>query len=251
MSIKVSIITVVFNGERYLENCIQSVLSQNYPNIEYLIIDGGSTDHSLQIIEKYQAKISQFISEPDEGMYDAINKGIQLATGDVIGLLHADDFFADYEVISKIVQKFDDSDIEAVYGDLEYVNAKTLEIVRRWKSNQHKDRDFVCGWMPAHPTLYVRKELFAKYGDYSLLFGTAADYELILRFLFKNRIKAVYLPQLFVKMRTGGQSNATISSRVNAFYNDYAAARFNHLPMPLVAVVLKKLRKVKQYLKTI
>lgn len=250
MAPTVSIITVVFNGQRYLEGCIQSVLQQNYNNIEYLIIDGGSIDGSLQIAEKYKNRLAHLISEPDHGMYDAINKGITMATGEIVGLLHADDFFADDQVISSIVEKFKISGADAVYGDLDYINSQSLQVTRRWRSHQYVRADFKTGWMPAHPTLYIKKNIYNRFGGYSLEFGSAADYELMIRLLFKERIKAVYLPRLMIKMRTGGQSNATFNDRVLAFKYDYAAARSNHLPMALMAIILKKLRKVKQFFRT-
>lgn len=247
MAPKVSIITVVFNGERYLEGCILSVLQQDYLNIEYLIIDGGSSDGSLQIAQKYETHLAQLISEPDNGMYDAINKGIKLATGDIIGLLHADDFFADNQVISEIIKRFEETKADAVYGDLDYVDSKSLQVTRRWRSHQYRHADFKLGWMPAHPSLYIKKHIYDRFGGYSLNFGSAADYELMVRLLFKERIKAFYLPKLMIKMRTGGQSNATFNDRLLALRHDYAAARTNHIPMAWIAVILKKFRKVKQF----
>lgn len=247
MRIKVTIITTVFNGEKYLESCILSVLSQDYQNIEYVVIDGGSTDGSVDIVKKYLDRISLFVSEPDLGMYDGLNKGIERATGEVIGVLHADDLFASNNVVSKLVTGFNDERVNGVYGDLDYVEPQTLSVIRKWRSHPFSTSDLLKGWMPAHPTLFLRKQVFDRYGVYKLEFGSAADYELMVRFLYLHHIHAIYLPILMVRMRTGGQSNATLTHRLHGLKMDVMAARSNGLPHPLITVILKKLRKIKQY----
>jgi len=246
---KVSLITVVFNGEAFLKGCIESVIAQDYINIEYIVIDGVSTDNTLNTIDKYSAHISKFISEPDKGLYDAINKGISLASGEVIGLLNADDMLASNDVITKIVALFrNDASLEAVYGDLNYVNPRTLKIIRNWKSKQAERKDLLNGWMPAHPTLYVRKHIFKKYGNYALDLGTAADYDLMLRFLYVYGIKAKYLSILMVNMRTGGLSNGSLKGILMAAKNDFAALKRNNLPFPLQVLLKKKFAKITQFL---
>jgi glycosyltransferase involved in cell wall biosynthesis len=245
---KISIITVVFNGEKFLANCIQSVINQSYTNIEYIVIDGASTDSTTIIIEKYRSKIHHFISEPDKGLYDALNKGLNLATGDVVGILNADDVFADNDVIEKVANTFaQNPDVEGVYGDLNYLNADNGKIVRKWISKCSTYNDLANGWMPAHPTLYLKKNLFNKYGNYSLQFGSAADYELMLRFLYLQQIQTVYLHILMVNMRLGGVSNKSLKAIILAFYYDYKALINNKIPNPLLAVLKKKLMKISQF----
>jgi len=246
---KISIITAVYNGGIYLDGCIQSVLSQAYPDIEYIIVDGGSTDETLSIIEKYRSKIQHVISEKDFGLYDAINKGISLASGDVIGILNADDLFADTEVVKNLAEAFVlYPSIQGLYGDLNYINLKGDRIVRRWQSKSTTYKDLELGWMPAHPTFYLKKELFKQYGLYALDMGTAADYDLILRYLYMYRIKTFYMPLLMVKMRVGGVSNRSIKARLLALKNDYKALKRNRVPKPFYVLMKKKLSKLVQFI---
>lgn len=248
-SMKVSVITVVFNGEKYLTECIKSVLDQDWKNIEYIIIDGGSTDKTLSIIEGFKDQIHYYISEPDNGMYDALNKGIKVATGNIVGILNADDTLASKDVISAVVKKFEEDEIEGVYGNLNYVDTTpSKNILRKWISKQFVKKDIQFGWMPAHPTLYLRKELFDRFGYYSLDFGTVADYELMVRFLYLHEVKAYFLKKLLVNMRIGGMSNSSLKQRYSAFVNDYKAAKQNKLPYPLTTVFLKKISKLQQFL---
>lgn len=245
---KVTIITVVFNGAKHLKDCIESILGQDYSNIEYMVIDGGSTDGTLSIIENYRNQIDYFISERDKGMYDALNKGIKLATGDIIGILNADDMLASKDIISAIMREFNRNEIDGVYGNLNYIDlSSSNKIVRRWRSKQFMQKDILLGWMPAHPTLYLKKELFTRFGDYALDLGTAADYELMVRFLYVHQIKARYLNQLIVNMRVGGMSNSSLKQRYLALVNDYKAVKKNSLPYPIVTILLKKISKLQQY----
>lgn len=245
---KISIITVVYNADTFLKDCIQSVIEQTYSNIEYIVVDGGSTDNTISIVESYGALISHFISEKDGGLYDAINKGIKLATGDVIGTLNADDVLADQNIIEQVVRAFkQNANIEGVYGDLNYVHPTKMNIVRAWKSKQANFNDIEDGWMPAHPTLYLKKMLFEKYGNYALDMGTAADYDLILRVFHKHKIAATYLPFLMVNMRTGGVSNKSIKSLLLALMNDYKALKRNKIPNPLMVLFRKKFAKLSQF----
>lgn len=245
---KITIITVVYNAEQYIRDCIESVLDQTYLDKEYILIDGNSTDKTYQIAQEYKNEISVLMSEPDQGMYDALNKGISLATGDVIGILNADDILADKEVIFKVARKFEEEKVGAIYGDLNYVAQNNVgQIQRRWRSNKASPKDLAFGWMPAHPTLYLKTELFQQFGGYKLNYGSAADYELMLRFLYKNKVSSAYLPMLMVNMRNGGMSNQTIKHRYSAMLNDYVALKHNGIPFPFFALILKKLRKIKQF----
>ena len=245
----ISIITVVYNGEEFLSDCIQSVIAQTYPNIEYIIVDGGSNDGSLEIIKKYQNHITHFISEKDRGMYDALNKGIKMATGDVVGILNADDILASSDVIASIAQMFISENPDALYGNLNYVDPKkTAKIVRKWVAKPYTKKSIILGWMPAHPTFYAKRSLFEQLGYYSLDYGSAADYELMVRFLFKNDVKAVFLNKLIVNMRTGGMSNASLKQRYSAFINDYKALNANHMPFAALTILLKKISKIKQFI---
>lgn len=245
---KISIITVVFNAERYLRDCLVSVLTQDYSNIEYIVIDGASTDKSFEIAQDYKEQISVLISEPDNGMYDALNKGIAMATGDVIGILNADDILATNQVITNVVNLFNQKNVDAIYGDLNYVAPENVaQIQRKWRSSTAKPSDLALGWMPAHPTLYVKRKIFSQLGGYSQDYGSAADYELMLRFLYKNKLSTAYLPLLMVKMRSGGMSNQSMKHRYTAFLNDYAALKNNRVPFPFLALSLKKIRKIQQF----
>jgi len=245
---KISLITVVYNGEAFLVKCFKSVMEQTYPNVEYIVIDGGSTDKTPGIISQHKAHIDYFVSEKDNGLYDAINKGIQQATGDIIGILNADDMFASNDVLASVVKTFmANPTVDGLYGDLDYIHPITNKVIRKWRSKQTTVTDLKRGWMPAHPTLYLRKGLFEKYGMYSLDLGTAADYELILRYFYTHEIKTVYLPLLMVKMRIGGLSNQSLKSRYHAFINDYKALKRNKVPNPFFVLLKKKLSKLGQF----
>lgn len=246
--LKISIITVSFNSAKTIEQTIQSVLSQRYSNVEYIIIDGASQDETLSIIEKYRDKISIFISEKDNGIYNAMNKGLKLATGDIIGILNSDDFYADENVLSDIAQLFEQGKADAVYADLQYVDANdTRKIKRHWKSGKYKPGDFLFGWMPPHPTFFVRKEVYEKYGLFNENLSSAADYELMLRFIHKYQISLDYLPRVIVKMRSGGQSNVTAKNRIKANLEDRKAWEINALKPYFFTLFLKPLRKLKQF----
>ncbi|MBE5318210.1 glycosyltransferase [Pedobacter sp. MR2016-19] len=245
---KISLITVVYNGETFLQECFNSVMAQTYSDIEYIVIDGGSTDSTLDIIQENHSAIDYFISEKDNGLYDAINKGIQRATGEVIGILNADDLFASPDVLASVAKTFTSlPKIDGLYGDLNYIHSVTHKVIRTWKSYQNTFEDIKKGWMPAHPTLYLKRSLFEKNGYYALNLGTAADYELILRYFYTHKIEAAYLPVLMVNMRTGGVSNQSLMSRISAFANDYKALKRNRVPYPHFVVIRKKLSKLNQF----
>ncbi|MCE5344867.1 MAG: glycosyltransferase [Bacteroidales bacterium] len=209
----VSIITVSNNSAKTIFDTIKSVLNQNYPHIEYIIIDNASYDGTTEIVSSFGKSISKFISEPDNGTYDAINKGIRLASGDIIGILNSDDFFYDNNVIERVALAFEENEIDAAFGDVQFVDPeKTSKIVRYYSSKHFNPAKFKFGFMPAHPSFYVKRELFDKLGYYKTDYKIAADYELLIRFLYVNKIKYKYLEMLFVSMRTGGVSNKSICS---------------------------------------
>ncbi|KQM63929.1 hypothetical protein ASE74_12225 [Pedobacter sp. Leaf216] len=244
---KISLITVVYNGETFLQDCFDSVKAQTYPDLEYLVIDGASTDSTINIIQENSKHINYFVSEKDKGLYDAINKGIEQATGDVVGILNADDKLASSEILSAVAKAFiENPGIDGIYGDLNYVHPHTNQIIRKWRSKQASQQHIKEGWMPAHPTLYLKKELFKNYGNYALDLRTTADYDLILRYFYQHKIKALHLPLLMVSMRTGGLSNRSIQNRIAAFIDDYKALKRNKVPNPLLVVLKKKFSKLSQ-----
>jgi len=245
---KISIITVCFNSAATIGTAIQSVLDQDYDNIEYIIIDGKSTDNTLEVIESFGSGVSKVISEKDKGIYDAINKGIEAATGDFVGLLHSDDFFADSHVISKIAAGLKASQADAVYSDLVYVAKEQPDkVIRNWKSGTYEHGMFFQGWMPPHPTFYVRRSLYHELGMYNLNFSISADYELMLRFIHKHQIKVHYIPEVLLKMRVGGKSNVSIKNRIQANLEDRRAWKINGLKAGMLTAIMKPLSKLKQF----
>jgi glycosyltransferase involved in cell wall biosynthesis len=245
---KVSVITIAYNSVDTIEDTIQSVINQDYYNLEYVIIDGGSTDGTLEIIEKYRKNITKFISEKDEGIYDAMNKGVSMASGDLIGILNSDDIYADNHVISDIVSTLENAD--AVYADLVYVKREnTQEIVRYWQAGKIKPNSFHKGWMPPHPTFFIRKKCYDQFGLYNLSLRSAADYELMLRMVIKHQIEVNYLPRIITKMRVGGQSNVSLKNRIKANKEDRAAWKINGLKPYFYTLTAKPARKLTQFLK--
>jgi glycosyltransferase involved in cell wall biosynthesis len=244
---KISLITVTRNAETTIQRCIESVLSQDYANVEYVVIDGLSTDGTLKIITQYEGRINHFVSEPDMGIYDAMNKGIKIATGDVVGILNADDCFADKTVLSAVAKAFINDEIDALYGNLEYVKPGG-SIMRKWRSGSYKVNSFNWGWMPPHPTFYCKRLIFNDLGCYDLGYGTAADYELMLRFMHLNKLRVCYLNKVMVKMNIGGASNETLNSRIKAWKFDFKAMGKNGVLFPHLCVIFKPLRKLVQYI---
>jgi len=248
VSVKISIITITYNSGATLEGTIVSVLSQTYSNLEYIVVDGKSTDNTLAIVDKYKGRIAKVVSEEDNGLYDALNKGINLASGKVIGFLHSDDFYTNNQVIEKYAAAFEQSGCDAVYADLYYVDKDNPDkIIRTWKSGQYKAGDFVKGWMPPHPTFFVRKAVYEKYGTFNLDFKTSADYELMLRLIHRHNIKLTYLPEFTVKMRVGGKSNVSFVNRFVANLEDRKAWLVNGLTPAFYTLYVKPLRKLKQF----
>jgi glycosyltransferase len=245
---KVSIITVTKNSEKYLSDCIESVRKQNYKDIEHIIIDGKSSDGTLKIIQNNWEYISYWVSESDRGMYDAINKGLQQATGDIVGILNSDDMFASADSVRSIVDGFETSGTDSIYGDLVYVDPKnTQKIIRYWKGISYRHYRFRYGWMPAHPTFYIRRKLIDQYGLYENHYYTAADYEFMARYLFLNKVSSKYIDALLVKMRNGGISNGSLKSRFRANRRDFLAMKKNKIPFAFFVSILKPILKLPQY----
>ena len=241
---KITIITVVFNGAKYIRSAIQSILSQDYDNIEYIVIDGSSTDGTVDIVKEYQDKISVFISEPDEGIYDAMNKGIALATGNVIGILNSDDFYIDEFVIEKVVKEFDEKGVDSVYADLVFVSPNNLEkTIRYYDSNHFNPSRFAYGWTPAHPTFFVKKEIYDKYGVFRTDFKIAADFDILARFLYTQKISYSYMQEVLVKMRVGGVSTSFSSIWINSI-EALKACKNNGIKTNIFKILFKYYHKV-------
>ena len=247
---KISIITVCYNSEKTISDCITSVVNQSYDNLEYIVIDGKSTDTTMEIIASFGDQIFKVVSEKDKGMYDAINKGIRMASGDIIGVLNSDDYYTDELVIEDVMSKFNEANADALYADLNYVDQiDTNNVVRYWKSGDYKPNSFLSGWMPPHPTFFIRKEWYLKYGEYSLELVSAADYELMLRMVLKHGARLAYLPRVIVNMRVGGMSNSSLRNRLRANKEDRKAWEMNGLTPKSYTLIFKPLRKIIQYVK--
>lgn len=246
---KVSIITATYNSAATIEAALDSVQSQSYKNIEHIIIDGASTDATLSLLQK-NGFSGKLVSEPDKGIYDAMNKGIELASGDIIGILNSDDLYANPTIIEKVVELFETQQCDAVYGDLDYVDSVDItQVKRRWKAGSFKKGDFLLGWMPPHPTFFVRKTVYEQYGKFNLNLFTAADYELMLRFLYRYEVKVAYLQEIMVKMRTGGASNQSLRNRLLANKGDRLAWEINGLKPYWFTLFAKPLRKITQFIR--
>jgi glycosyltransferase involved in cell wall biosynthesis len=246
----VSIITIAWNSEQTIEDTIQSVLSQSYKNIEYIIIDGASTDGTMNIINRYKEQISTVISEPDKGIYDAMNKGVAAATGDFIGILNSDDYYNDTKVIADVAKRFEETQCDSLYADLVYVDRNDPDkVARYWKAGEYADGHFLKGWMPPHPTFFLQKSCYDKYGAYNTRLTSAADYELMLRYLHRYKISVEYLPRVITRMRLGGQSNITLKNRIHANKEDRLAWELNGLKPGSLTMIRKPLGKVRQFFK--
>jgi glycosyltransferase involved in cell wall biosynthesis len=247
--LKVSIVTAVYNRERTLQHALNSVEQQTYPVIEHVLIDGGSRDGTMDLIRKAKLRSPIIVSERDEGIYDALNKGLRMATGDVIGLLHSDDAFADERVVADVAACFADPTVNLVYGDLDYVDAaEGLKVVRHWHSGHPSASAINAGWMPPHPTVFVRSSLFAAMGGFRKELRIAADYDLMLRLFLSDQIEYRYISRVLVKMRTGGESNRSLERIFTKSKEDFQALRWNGYSSlgASRALVLKNLRKVGQ-----
>jgi glycosyltransferase involved in cell wall biosynthesis len=247
-NMKVSIITVCYNAVSTLQDTINSVLSQDYQNIEYIIVDGGSTDGTVELIRTFKEKIAKFISEPDKGIYDAMNKGINLASGDIVAILNADDFYVNSQVISKVVRAFYESGADIVYGDIIIVHPKDTEkVIRYWKTGEYRPGSFKWGWHPPHPAFFVKRKIYEKYGVFDLDFKRiAADFEIMARFMERYKVKWAYIPEVLVKMRAGGKSAKNIWNIAVANWECYKALKKNGIRVTPLFMILKPMRKLLQ-----
>ncbi len=245
---KISIITVSYNSQCTIKHTIDSFSSQTYKNKEYILIDGASKDWTLDILDFKKDEIDNFVSEPDSGIYDAMNKGIKAANGDIVGILNSDDFYHNQDVLSKVAKVFEDTDCDCLYGDLVFVNkVNARKIVRYWKSEKFKKNNLTKGWMLPHPTFFVKKKIYQKYGLYNTNLKSAADYEMILRLLHKDNIIVEYIPEILIKMRMGGESNASIWNRLKGNKEDNIAWDINGLKKPPFIRFIKPFRKISQF----
>ena len=247
-NIKVSIVTVVRNRANIIAHAISSVKAQNYPLIEHVIIDGASTDGTLDVIQGMISPKTIFVSEPDQGIYDALNKGISYSTGDVIGVLHSDDYFSDDFVISEVAKQFEDPSVDIVYGDLDYVS-KTVsgKIIRHWEAGKFSDLKLSWGWMPPHPTVFIRRSILDIYGLYDINYKISGDYDFLLRYFRASGTKSIYLQRVLVKMRFGGESNKSLDQILRKMNEDYHALCRNKVG-GIGALLWKNISKIPQYL---
>jgi glycosyltransferase involved in cell wall biosynthesis len=244
---KVSIITVVYNAISTIATTIQSVLSQRYNNIEYIIVDGGSCDGTLDIINSFGSLITKFHTGEDNGIYDAMNTGIKLATGDIVGFLNADDFYIDDDVIYKVVNAFAQNEVNSIFADLVFVKPNNLnKIVRYYNSSRFDPSKFAYGLMPAHPTFYAKRKIYEKYGLFKTDYMIAADFEILVRFLNKNSISYCYIPEVFIKMRTGGASTKNFKSNLILNREIVRACKENGIETNIIKVYYKYLSKIYQ-----
>ncbi|WP_336803717.1 glycosyltransferase family 2 protein [Erwinia aphidicola] len=246
---KVSIITATYNSEKTIKDTILSLESQSYDNIEHIIIDGGSRDKTLDIIKKYSTKVSLIVSEPDKGIYDALNKGILKSSGDVVGFLHSDDLLAYPEAISDLVETFNNNECDAVYADLEYVSQDDItKVIRKWKSGEYTIGKVKYGWMPPHPTYFMKRDRYRDWSVFNLDYKISADYDSLLRYLWCNKAKLAYLPKTITKMRVGGASNRSLKNIILKSREDVKIIKLNGLFWP-VTLLFKNLSKLPQFIK--
>ena len=246
---KISIITTTFNSAATIRDTLECISRQDYGDVEHIIVDGGSTDDTLAIAREFP-HVQKIISEKDEGIYDAMNKGIAACTGDVIGILNSDDIYADRQVLSLIAATFSLPGIMASYADLQFVQRDDIgKVVRTWKAGSYTRRSFYYGWMPPHPTFFVRREVYDRAGVFNSNLQSAADYELMLRILLKHEIPAYYINKVIIKMRVGGMSTASFRNRIKANMQDRMAWKINNLSPHPFTLYLKPVRKLGQFFK--
>lgn len=245
---KVSIITATYNSAKTVRDTLSSIKQQDYPDVEHVIIDGASKDDTLAIVHEFP-HVAQIVSEPDKGIYDAMNKGIAIVSGEVVGILNSDDVYMHPYVLSTVMSAFRNPSVEVVYADLQYVRNDNLsKVTRTWRSGSFSKKKFYYGWMPPHPTFFVRKKVYDTIGNFNLALKSAADYEFMLRVLLKYDHHVFYIPEVLVKMRTGGISNASFKHRIHANREDREAWRLNNIRPYFFTIPFKPLRKVFQFI---
>ena len=226
---KISILTCVLNNEKFIADSIKSVQNQIYKNKEHIIIDGGSIDKTIDIVNRLNNNDISIVSSQDNGIYDAINKGINLASGDIIGILHSDDFYADYNVLSSVNEVFEKKNADIVYGDLLYVSKNKKLNVRYWRAGEFLDRNIKRGWMPPHPTVFIKKEVFKKIGNYNTNYKISSDYDFLIRVFTNYDIKKQYIKKTLIKMRIGGTSNKSITNLLRKSFEDFKIIKKNKI----------------------
>jgi len=240
---KISVVTVCFNSGAYIADALRSVDAQTWRDVEHVIVDGASRDNTLAVVGAFLQPWRRVVSERDAGIYDAMNKGIRLATGEVVGFINSDDFYASEGVLERVASVFEDPQVDACYGDLCYVQQNNVEaVVRYWRSSAYRPGQFGRGWVPPHPTLFLRRSLFARFGAFDLSYPIAADFELMARLLEVHRIKTVYLPQVLVKMRLGGTTNRSIGNIVQQNREIWRALAAHHLQPSALKFIAGKIR---------
>jgi glycosyltransferase len=245
---KISIITATYNSAATVKDTLTCIRDQDHPDIEHIIVDGRSGDDTLALVSGFP-HVAKVVSEKDKGIYDAMNKGIAMATGDVIGILNSDDIYMDAGVLSGIADLFADPSVMTAYADLQYVHPENInKIIRTWKTGGFDKKNFYYGWMPPHPTFFVRKKVYEQVGLFNTDLRSAADYEIMLRILLKHGIPAIYIPRVIVKMRAGGMSNASIKNRLRANKEDRLAWKLNGLHPNFFTLYMKPLRKIPQFI---
>ena len=247
MSLRFSIVTAVRNRAGTVAATMESVRAQTWRGVEHIVVDGASTDGTLSVLNRYRDSIAQLVSEPDRGVYDALNKGIRRASGDVIGFLHSDDEYASPSALAQVAAAFEDPRVDAVYGDLVYVSKNNPDqVVRYWRAGAYSRPKLALGWMPPHPTFYVRRELYEQLGGFDTRYRIAADYDHMLRLLWRGAVRPAYVPQVLVRMRTGGMSNRSLFTMLQKSCEDFAALRQNQLG-GVKALLLKNMTKLPQF----
>jgi len=244
--VKISLITATYNAADTVADSLRSAAMQTYRNVEHIVVDGASTDGTQKIVEENGERLTTFVSEPDRGLYDALNRGIALATGDVIGFLHADDLFAHHKVLSRIARVFQNATVDVSYGDLEYVRrTEPSRVVRRWIAGTFTPGRLVYGWMPPHPTFYVRRHMYERFGSFDLSYKISADYDQMLRLLHQQETVVRYIPEILIQMRLGGASNHSLRSILLKSSEDYRIIRYHNL-MGFITLLGKNLSKIQQ-----
>jgi len=246
--IKISVVTTCYNSASTIAETLASVAGQTHPDIEHIIVDGGSTDRTMDIVDRHRQRLAKVISEPDNGIYDAMNKGIALASGDIVGFLNSDDQFASPLELEFVAKAFEDPHIDACHADLVYVAERDPgRVVRYWKSGEYRPGRFRTGWMPAHPTFYVRRSVYQKFGGFDLQFHLQADFELTMRLLEVHHIRSVHIPRVLVRMRVGGATNSSLGNILKGNLEAYRACLKHGLPVTPFFMLRKILSRIPQF----